>query len=154
MALYLVFCKTEAPSVSASSCRNFFLRYDKSDSAKSEPQNAASPDTESPSLRSVKFDTRSRIPFSRLPIVPAIKIMRNIETRRRNRGILDEGEEKREGREGCLDFYSSRMFEMAQPEVVLCQNMPIPSTGISFMAGRSLRHGNPSGPRSTRIEET
>lgn len=104
MALYLVFCKTEAPYVSASSCRNFFLRYDKSDSAKSEPQNAASPDTESPSLWSVKFDTRSRIPFSRLPIVPAIKVMQNIETRRRNRGILDEGEEKKGGKRRLSQF--------------------------------------------------
>lgn len=43
---------------------------------------------------------------------------------------------------------------MAEPEVVLCQNMPIPSTGISFMAGLiPFRHGNPSGPCSTRVEE-
>ena len=30
-------------------------------------------------------------------------------------------------------------------EVVLCQNMPIPSTGISFMAGRSLPPWEPIG---------
>lgn len=43
---------------------------------------------------------------------------------------------------------------MALPEVIVCQNMPIPSTGISFTAGRYLRHGNPLEPRPTRAEET
>lgn len=153
---------------------SLFLRYDKSDSAKSEPRNARRRYRIAfVSFRfvstSVKFDmARSPIPspspplfFRHLvcpPLILPSKLCEKKEeeeekkvdgTRGRRRGR--EGEEEKTG---CLNFYRSRMFEMAEPEVVLCQNMPIPSTGISFMAGLiPFRHGNPSGPCSTRVEE-